>query len=416
MLTIGAGVLLVVLEPWHGPILISLSATHGVDTGDLIVLPLAALAIFLGRCGLEPSDRRRDADVDITSTRRALGGPVSAMAVGGLLLVVGIGLLVSSSALTPSGGGTFDGTIRHVGGHSSIPVAAWTHVAVTYDGEVLRLYVNGAEVSQENVSGRIQPSTNPLWIGGNQPYGEYFIGVIDEIRVYNRALDRAEIVRDLDRPIEVAGLAADSTLVAAYAFEAGSGTKTRDSSGHGHLGTLRGPEWTTTGKFGGALRFGGNDTVRIEASPSLDLGAAMTVSAWIMPAASQGGWRTIVQREADAYLLDASNDLPEYDALLDHGIATAVTATAVWFAVGLVASGGRWMGWHRRSWPLGVTLLLSGCLLDAALTPTATAFGPLLVATWLAATATRRVDAMIGWAVVAVLTAINVVSLAGVGT
>ena len=39
----------------------------------------------------------------------------------------------------------------------------------------------------------IQTTDNPLWIGGNSPYGEYFQGLIDEVRVYNRALTQAEI-------------------------------------------------------------------------------------------------------------------------------------------------------------------------------------------------------------------------------
>ena len=39
----------------------------------------------------------------------------------------------------------------------------------------------------------IQTGTNPLWIGGNSPYGEYFQGLIDEVRVYNRALSQTEL-------------------------------------------------------------------------------------------------------------------------------------------------------------------------------------------------------------------------------
>ena len=42
-------------------------------------------------------------------------------------------------------------------------------------------------------TGAIQTTTNPLWIGGNSPYGEYFKGIIDEARVYNRVLTQAEI-------------------------------------------------------------------------------------------------------------------------------------------------------------------------------------------------------------------------------
>ena len=57
----------------------------------------------------------------------------------------------------------------------------------------MRLYVNGTQVASRAQTGTIQTTTNPLWIGGNSPYGEYFKGLIDEVRVYNRALTQAEI-------------------------------------------------------------------------------------------------------------------------------------------------------------------------------------------------------------------------------
>ncbi|MCI0400701.1 MAG: DUF1929 domain-containing protein, partial [Gammaproteobacteria bacterium] len=38
----------------------------------------------------------------------------------------------------------------------------------------------------------------PLWIGGNNPYGEYFQGLIDEVRIYNRALTAEEIHADMN--------------------------------------------------------------------------------------------------------------------------------------------------------------------------------------------------------------------------
>ena len=42
--------------------------------------------------------------------------------------------------------------------------------------------------------------------------------------------------------------------VAAYSFEDGSGTTLTDVTGKGHTGTIREATWTTTGKYGGALR------------------------------------------------------------------------------------------------------------------------------------------------------------------
>ena len=110
-------------------------------------------------------------------------------------------------ALSPAGGGTFGGSIQYVGGPTANPVNAWTHVALTYDGANLRLYVNGTQAATRAATGAIQTTTNPLWIGGNQPYGEYFQGLIDEARVYNRALTQPEIQTDMNAPLAWSGLA-----------------------------------------------------------------------------------------------------------------------------------------------------------------------------------------------------------------
>ena len=61
---------------------------------------------------------------------------------------------------------------------------AWTHVALTHHGAALRLYINGNQVAAKATTGAIETTNNPLWIGGNQPYGEYFNGLIDDLRVY----------------------------------------------------------------------------------------------------------------------------------------------------------------------------------------------------------------------------------------
>ena len=49
--------------------------------------------------------------------------------------------------------------------------------------------------------GAIVASTGALRIGGNAIWGEYFAGLIDEVRVYNRALTAAEIQTDMDRSV-----------------------------------------------------------------------------------------------------------------------------------------------------------------------------------------------------------------------
>jgi concanavalin A-like lectin/glucanase superfamily protein len=44
-------------------------------------------------------------------------------------------------------------------------------------------------------------STKPVRIGGNAVWGEYFKGLVDDVRIYNRALSLAEIQTDMNTPV-----------------------------------------------------------------------------------------------------------------------------------------------------------------------------------------------------------------------
>ena len=71
---------------------------------------------------------------------------------------------------------------------SALPANTWSHLAFTYNGSVMRLYVNGVEVANQTRTGSAVVSTGALKIGGNAIWGEWFAGLIDEVRIYNRAL------------------------------------------------------------------------------------------------------------------------------------------------------------------------------------------------------------------------------------
>ena len=71
-------------------------------------------------------------------------------------------------------------------GTAALPVNTWTHLAVTYDGSTLRFYVNGVQTGILAQTGTMATSTNPLQIGGDSLFGQYFAGIIDEVRIYNR--------------------------------------------------------------------------------------------------------------------------------------------------------------------------------------------------------------------------------------
>jgi len=86
-------------------------------------------------------------------------------------------------------------------GNSALPLNSWSHLAATYDGANLRLYVNGVQVASKAKTGSIATSTTAFRIGGNAVWGEWFAGRIDDARIYKKALSPAEIQSDMANPL-----------------------------------------------------------------------------------------------------------------------------------------------------------------------------------------------------------------------
>ena len=83
-------------------------------------------------------------------------------------------------------------------GPDPIPRGVWTHLATVYDGAIVRLYVDGAEVASAPLTGTFAPDTTPVILGGNGNDAsgvpsELFPGRIDELMLYSRALSGDEI-------------------------------------------------------------------------------------------------------------------------------------------------------------------------------------------------------------------------------
>ena len=75
------------------------------------------------------------------------------------------------------------------------PVApgTFTHVAGTYDGTKIALYVNGVPAGDVAISGTIPVNSLPLRIGADSTGGSLLSGQVDEPRIFGRALSPAEI-------------------------------------------------------------------------------------------------------------------------------------------------------------------------------------------------------------------------------
>ena len=116
-------------------------------------------------------------------------------------------LMGSSDSGAPATGGTFTAPLP---ASSALPSSVWSHLAATFDGATLRLFVNGVEVASRPVLAQIATSTGALTIGGDALYGQYFAGRIDEVRVYGRALSANELQTDMNTPVGGSG-PADTT-------------------------------------------------------------------------------------------------------------------------------------------------------------------------------------------------------------
>jgi chitodextrinase len=102
----------------------------------------------------------------------------------------------------PAAGGRFPDRDRiETFGTAALSTGAWAYLAATYDGSELRLYVGGEEVSSVRETGPIKSSGKPLEIGGDDVYGQYLDGLVDEVRVYDVALTADEIRSDMTTPV-----------------------------------------------------------------------------------------------------------------------------------------------------------------------------------------------------------------------
>ena len=78
----------------------------------------------------------------------------------------------------------------------------WYHITGTYDGTQLILYVDGESVGTTDATGTINVTTDPVCIGNlvnaaGASQNEYWSGVLDEVRIWDRALSADEVIRSM---------------------------------------------------------------------------------------------------------------------------------------------------------------------------------------------------------------------------
>ncbi len=178
----------------------------------------------------------------------------------------------------------------------------WHHAVATYDGSSNlsgeHIYIDGVAVattqydSETTLTGSVANSY-PVRIGadGLNPPSDDFNGLLDDIRIYNRALSATEIKQLYNlgaATIAHSNAMISNGLVGYWTFD-GAATNwttgvTRDLSGNGNNGSLAFMSTSSSpvaGKIGQAFNFDKTDSISVPYSSILNPTRAMTITAWV---------------------------------------------------------------------------------------------------------------------------------------
>lgn len=187
-----------------------------------------------------------------------------------------------------------DGAYRGANNPNNIASSSWHHLVGTYDSSAreIKFYVDGVLKQTTTLVGlasyTIATSTNDFKIGYSGLPPVY--GLIDEVKIYNRALSAAEIQWEYNR----------GGPVGWWKFDEGSGSTIYDSSGNGNTGTWSGTgsHWAE-GKINSAGQFASttSDYVDCGNSTIFDITNTITLETWIKYDGGGTQYPTIISKQ-----------------------------------------------------------------------------------------------------------------------
>ncbi len=156
-----------------------------------------------------------------------------------------------------------------------LPLQQWSHVAATYDGKVIKFYLNGVMVESKTTSTNIQSITwsalpTGLYAGrymATTPAdASYYKGDIDDIRLWRTVRTASEISSNYMTKLT----GSEANLAAYWNFNEGEGIVAQDAGPNNYNGTLKnGPIWTPsqTSCWGVSIEDNSTETIKVYPNP-----------------------------------------------------------------------------------------------------------------------------------------------------
>ena len=237
---------------------------------------------------------------------------------------------VTALSLGIGNGGILQGYYRNnsntfstVSSDITVSNGMWKHVCLTTYDNTIKLYIDGNFVNSASDfdSNYSYGFSGDIATIGSLKYSNYFLGKLDELKIYPYARTPSEIKADFNAYRSKVGTgvghgdkapsqSSSEKPILWYDFNDGTGTSIFDRSGNGRHGIMKNMDDKTDyvqGKFGQALDFDGVDD--FVDSKDLDINGSFTLQAWVKPSGTAKG--TVVCKGTGAdinYCLDLRNN------------------------------------------------------------------------------------------------------------
>lgn len=103
------------------------------------------------------------------------------------------GLFLDENGLLHASIRSSDGKVSSTAGGSVLPLKTWRHITVTADGDQIKFFEDGALVASQPCNAMASGNSGLVWFGTDADAAQVWDGRIDEVALFDRALNKEEI-------------------------------------------------------------------------------------------------------------------------------------------------------------------------------------------------------------------------------